>query len=193
MGNVTGLTVLGLQLNAKRIQLLCESFGQLKRIGVLTNPGAPYTVEFRGQQSRIAGALGVELAQIEVREIGQLTTASAGLAKAKVQGILILADIMFLAHRERVVEWVAATGLPATYPDRGFIDVGGLMFYGAALPDMYRHAASLVDRILRGAKPADLPVQQPTRFRLVLNARSAQSQNLVIPMHLRALADEIIE
>lgn len=193
MGNVTGLTVLGLQLNVKRIQLLCESFGQLKRIGVLTNPGAPYTVEFRGQQSRIASTLGVELSQIEVHEIGQLAAASAGLAKAKVQGILILADIMFLAHRERVVEWVAATGLPATYPDRGFIDVGGLMFYGAALPDMYRHAASLVDRILRGAKPADLPVQQPTRFRLVLNAGSARSQNLVIPMHLRALADEIIE
>ena len=136
MGNVTGLTVLGLQLNVKRIQLLCESFGQLKRIGVLTNPGAPYTVEFRGQQSRIASTLGVELSQIEVHEIGQLAAASAGLAKAKVQGILIWRTSCSSHIARHVVEWVAATGLPATYPDRGFIDVGGLMFYGAALPDM---------------------------------------------------------
>jgi putative ABC transport system substrate-binding protein len=192
-GNLTGISVLGLELNAKRVQLLSESFGKLKRVAVLTNPGAPYTTEFRAQRAKISSTLGIDLPLMEVREIDQLPSAFEGLARSKAQGILVLADIMFLSNRQRIVELVAASRLPATYPDRGFVDVGGLMFYGAALPDMYRHAASLVDKILRGARPADLPVQQPTQFRLVINSRTAQAQNLAVPMSLLVRADEVIE
>jgi putative ABC transport system substrate-binding protein len=192
-GNLTGISVLGLELNAKRVQLLIEAFGPLKRIAVLTNPGAPYTKEFLSHRPRIASALGIDLPLMEVREVEQLPAAFEGLSRIKAQGILVLADIMFLSNRRRVVDLVAASRLPATYPDRGFVDAGGLMFYGAALPDMYRHAASLVDKILRGARPADLPVQLPTEFRLVINARTAQALNLVVPANLRARADEVIE
>jgi putative ABC transport system substrate-binding protein len=190
---LTGISVLGLELNAKRLQLLSEYFGNLKRIAVLTNPGAPYTLEFIAQRAKISSALGIDLPLLDVKSIDHLPTAFERLAAIKAQGVLVLADIMFLSNRRRIVELVAASRLPATYPDRGFVDVGGLMFYGAALPDMYRHAASLVDKILRGARPADLPVQQPTRFRLVINGRTAQALNLELPRSLRARADEVIE
>lgn len=192
-GNLTGITVLGSELNAKRVQLLSESFGRLKRIAVLANPESPDTLELRAQRARISGVLGIELPLMEVRDADQLPAAFAGLSRLGAQGILVVADIMFLSHRQRIVELVAASRLPATYPDRGFVDSGGLMFYGAALPDMYRHAASLVDRILRGARPADLPVQQPTQFRLVINNRAARALNLALPTALRARADEVIE
>lgn len=192
-GNLTGISVLGLELNAKRLQLLSEYLGNPKRIAVLTNPGAPYTLEFVAQRAKISSALGIDLPLLDVRSIDHLPTAFERLAAIKAQGLLVLADIMFLSNRRRIVELVAASRLPATYPDRGFVDVGGLMFYGAALPDMYRHAASLVDKILRGARPADLPVQQPTRFRLVINGRTAQALNLELPRSLRARADEVIE
>jgi putative tryptophan/tyrosine transport system substrate-binding protein len=107
--------------------------------------------------------------------------------------LLVLADIMFVTHRQEIVNVVSATGVPAMYPDRAFIEAGGLAFYGAGLPGMYRHAATYVDRILRGAKPSDLPVEQPTSFELVINLRAARATNIAIPPTLLARADEVIE
>jgi putative tryptophan/tyrosine transport system substrate-binding protein len=107
--------------------------------------------------------------------------------------MMVLADIMFVTARQHVVELAAANRIPAMYPDRAFADAGGLMFYGAALPDMYRHAASYVDKILRGAKAADLPVEQATRLTLVLNLKTAKVLGLEFPPTLLARADEVIE
>jgi len=192
-GNLTGITALGLELNPKRLELLKETFGKLTRVAVLTNPGSPYTTEFGLQRQTISQALGIELLLIEVRDIDGLATAFATIRSTQAQGILVLADIMFVSNRRRIVELVAESRLPATYPDRAFVDAGGLMFYGAALPDLYRHAAAHIDKILKGAKPSDLPVEQPTNFRLVVNMRAAKALGLALPPILLARADEVIE
>jgi putative ABC transport system substrate-binding protein len=179
-GNLTGITALGVELNAKRLELLKEAFGGLRHIAVLTNPGSPYTDEFIGRRDGIARALAIELPLIEVREPGDLAAAFDQVDSARAGGLLVLADIMFITHRQRIVELVAARRIPTIYPDRGFVDVGGSMFYGAALPDMYRHAAVYVDKILKGARPAELPVEQPTTFELVVNLKTATALGLTI-------------
>jgi putative tryptophan/tyrosine transport system substrate-binding protein len=192
-GNLTGITALGVELNAKRLEVLKEAFGGLRQIAVLTNPGSPYTDEFIGQRDTIARALAIGLPLIEVREPGDLAAAFDQVDAARAGGLLVLADIMFITHRQRIVELVAARRIPTIYPDRGFVDVRGLMFYGAALPDMYRHAAVYVDKILKGARPAELPVEQPTTFELVVNLKAATALGLTIPPTLLAPADEVIE
>lgn len=191
--NLTGITVLGLELVAKRLQLLQESFGRLRRIAIVVDPDADNTRELLAQRERIASALVIELPLIEVRDVERVAAAFEKLPTTKAQGILVLSSIKFLTNPRRIVDQVAASRLPATYPDRGFVDAGGLMFYGAALPDMYRHAASHVDKILRGARAADIPVEQPTTFRLVINARAARALDVTLPPALIARADELVE
>jgi putative ABC transport system substrate-binding protein len=190
-GNLTGITALGGELTAKRLELLKESFG-LRRIAVLTNPGSPYTAEFSARKDAAGRALGIELTTIEVREAADLAAALDGIG-VKAGGVLVLADIMFISQRRKIVELVASSRIPAIYPDRAFVDVGGLMFYGAALPDMYRHAAVYVDKILQGAKPSDLPIEQPTKFGLTVNLKTAAALGLTIPPTLLARADEVIQ
>jgi putative ABC transport system substrate-binding protein len=155
-GNLTGITALGVELNAKRLELLKETFAGLSRAAVLINPGSSYTEEFLERRDGIGRALGIELPLIEVREPRDLAAAFGRVGAARAGGLLVLADIMFITERRRIVELAAAHRIPTIYPDRAFVDVGGLMFYGAALPDMYRHAAIYVDKILKGARPADL-------------------------------------
>jgi putative tryptophan/tyrosine transport system substrate-binding protein len=192
-GNLTGITALGVELTAKRLELLKEGFGGLRRIAALTNPGSPYTDEFNARKDATARTLGIELATIEVRDPADLAAAFDRLRAENVGGVLVLADIMFISHRRQIVDLVAASRMPAIYPDRAFVDVGGLLFYGAALPDMYRHAAIYVDKILRGAKPADLPIEQPTKFELTVNLKTAKALGIEIPPTLLARADEVIE
>jgi putative ABC transport system substrate-binding protein len=189
--NLTGVTALGVELAAKRLELLKESFGG-KRIVVLTNPGSPYTEEFDARRDDLARSLSIELRTISVggpqdfARVGELRREDTG-------SLLVLADIMFITHRQEIVNVVSSIGVPAMYPDRAFIEAGGLMFYGAGLPGLYRHAATHVDRILRGAKPSELPVEQPTSFELVINFKAARAMNIAIPPTLLARADEVIE
>ena len=191
-GNLTGVTALGAELAAKRLELLKETFGG-KRIAVLTNPGSPYTEEFGTRRDDFARALSVELRTIEVSSPQDLSTSIGALRGEETSSLLVLADIMFITHRQEIVTLVSSSGVPAMYPERAFIEAGGLMFYGAGLPSMYRHAAIYVDKILRGAKPSDLPVEQPTKFDLVINLQAAKALNLTIPPTLLARADEVIE
>jgi putative ABC transport system substrate-binding protein len=192
-GNLTGVTTLGVELNPKRLELLKDTLSGLDRIGVLTNPRSPYTEEFGRSREAIARALGVELHPVEVRDPAGLAAAFEQLRLARVGALLVLADIVFVTHRQRIVELAAASRLPAVYPDQAFTDAGGLMFYGSGLPDMYRHAATYVDKILNGAKPGDLPVEQPTKFSLVVNLKTARALGLNIPSSVLFRADQILE
>jgi putative tryptophan/tyrosine transport system substrate-binding protein len=191
-GNLTGITTLGVELTAKRLELLKESFG-LHRIGVLTDPGSSYTDEFRARHDATARTLGIELTTIEVREPADLAAAFERIRSEVIGGLLVLADIMFISLRREIVELVASSRVPAIYTDRAFVDAGGLMFYGAALPTMYRHAGVYVAKILQGARPSDLPIEQPTRFELTVNLKAANALGITIPPTLLARADEVIE
>jgi putative ABC transport system substrate-binding protein len=191
-GNITGITALGVELNAKRLELLKEAFG-MSRVAVLANPGSPYTQEFRSQRDSTARSLGMELPLVEVKGRGELAAAFDRIGSMEVGGILVLSDIVFVSNPWAIVELVARLRIPAIYPDRAFVDAGGLMFYGAALPVMYRHAAAYVDKILRGAQPSKLPVEQPTNFELVVNQVAAKALGLTLLPSLLGRADHIIE
>ena len=192
-GNLTGVTTLGAELNAKRLELLKQAFGHIGRVAVLMNPGSSYTEDFRRIADETARILSIELHPVQVDDPSGLAAAFDQMRSARADAMMVLAGIMFITARQQVVELAAAARIPAIYPDRAFAVAGGLMFYGAALPDMYRHAASHVDKILKGAKAADLPVEQPTKLSLVLNLKAAKALGLTLPPTLLARADEVIE
>lgn len=192
-GNLTGITVLGGELNFKRLEMLKEMFGGLELIAVLANPASPYAKEFKEQKAKNARAFGFKLLLVEASDPAELFAAFERIKIAGAGALLVLADIMFITHRRRIAELAALNRLPTMYPDRSFVETGGLLFYGAALPDMYRHAAIYVDKILKGAQPADLPVEQPTLFRLVVNLKAAKEMGLKIPESFLARADQVIE
>ena len=192
-GNVTGVTALGQALNAKRIELLKEALPGIKRVAVLTNPSSPSTESFRLQSEAIARVLSLEVSIHGAREPNDIEPAIQKATGSQAQGLMVLSDIMFITHRQRIVDLAIKNRLPSIYGERGSVQAGGLMFYGASLPDMYRRAAYHVDKILKGAKPADLPVEQPTKFELAVNLKAAKSLGLILPQSLLARADEIIE
>jgi putative ABC transport system substrate-binding protein len=192
-GNLTGVTTLGVELNPKRLELLKDTLSGIERIGVLTNPGSPYTEEFARGREQTARALAVELHPVAVHDPAGLAPAFEQLRSARVGALMVLNDIMFVTHRQRIVELAATNRLAAMYPDQAFTDAGGLMFYGSGLPDMYRHAASYVDKILNGAKPGNLPVEQPTKFSLVINLKTARALGLNIPSSVMFRADQVLE
>ena len=192
-GNITGLTALGQALNAKRLELLKEAVPGATRFAVLGNPTFPDTTPAVKGVHTAAQALGVQLRVVEVRDPGELDKAFAAMRSDRVKGLMVLADPMFNAHRRQIVELAGKSLLPAMYGLREFSDAGGLMFYGAGLPDMWRRAAYFVDKILKGAKPADLPVEQPTKFELVINLKTAKELGLTIPQSILLRADQVIE
>lgn len=192
-GNVTGVTALGQALNIKRLELLKEAVPDLKRVAVLINPGSPYTEPFMRVGESAARTLGLEVSALEAREPGDLENAFKEMVRQDANGLMILADIMFITHRGRIIELAANNRLPSIVGERESAPAGGLMFYGASLPDMYRRAAAYVDKVLKGAKPADLPVEQPTKFELVLNLKTGKALGLTIPPTLLARADEVLE
>ena len=189
--NLTGVTALGAELAPKRLELLKDAFGG-SRIAVLTNPGAPYTEEFVALRPELERKLSTELSVLRVSHPADLQSRIETLPP-QVASLLVLTDIMFFTNRQAVIDAVSKRRVPAMYPDRAFVDSGGLLFYGSALPKMYRHAAIHVDKILRGARPSDLPIEQPTVFELVVNMRTAKAQGIAIPPSLAGRADEVIE
>jgi putative tryptophan/tyrosine transport system substrate-binding protein len=196
-GNITGLSFLSAELPGKRLELLKETVPQSTRIAVMWNPVGP------GYASRqvllhnlavAARALGLHLHVVEVRRADELDTAFAALPPAGADALLVLDDSLVLSSRlgGRLADLAATSRLPAMYEWREWVVAGGLMAYGPSLQDIYRRATTYVDKILKGATPADLPVEQPRKFELVLNLKTAQALGITIPPHLLVLADEVI-
>jgi putative ABC transport system substrate-binding protein len=193
-GNITGLSTLYTQLEGKRIQILHEFVPKMKRIALLTNPANPFTALIL-HSTRIATEAQHLVTQVhEVSAVGEFDKVFAAIAKSKPDAMAVLADRPFLiSNRKRIVEFAAQHRLPAIYPFSEFMDDGGLVFYGPNFADMFRRAATYVDKILKGAKPADLPLEQPTRFEFIINAKTAKALGLTIPQSLMISADKVIE
>jgi putative ABC transport system substrate-binding protein len=190
-GNITGLAGIHADLMGKRLELLREAVPRLSRVAVLSHAANPGNAQYIKQGQLAAQVLGLQLQMVAVRDAGQLESAYG---EARGAGAVVqLDDVLFTTQRRRVVELAAKHQLPAMYGFREFVDAGGLMAYGPSWPDLYRRAAALVDKILKGAKPADLPIEQPTKFELVVNLRTAKALGLTIPQSVLLRADEVIE
>jgi putative ABC transport system substrate-binding protein len=190
-GTITGLTSFSGELIPKRLQLLREVV-PAARVGVLYNP--PNTAARRVEQlTETARSLGLELRPVEARSPEALGDAFGTMSREGVGAVLVWNDAMFVSQRARIAELAAQHRLPAVYEDRQFAEAGGLMTYGPNEAANFRRAAAFVDKILKGAKPADLPVEQPTKFELVINMKTAKTLGLTIPQSVLLRADEVIE
>jgi putative ABC transport system substrate-binding protein len=185
-GNLTGLSNMTSELNGKRLELLSEAVPRLQRVGVLVRQKS-------GGPLRELNRITSQLTFFEARKPSEITQAFFEISKAGVGALLVYPDPEFYVERERIVAAAAQVGIPAIYESRDFVTPGGLMAYGADIVDLSRRAATYVDRILHGAKPGDLPVEQPTKFELVINAKTAKALGLTIPRSLLARADQVIE
>jgi putative ABC transport system substrate-binding protein len=189
-GNLTGLSMSWTDMTGKWLELLQEAVPQLSTVAVIANPDGPL-FRLAEEIQAVAPKRGLKLRVIEVREPGALDRAFKQ-ARQKTQGVLVLPDLMVAAHRGQVTVLAAKHRLPAVFFDRSFVEAGGLMAYGPDTATMFRRAAEYVHKILRGAKPGDLPIEQPTKFELVLNLRTANSLGISIPESVLLRADEVI-
>ena len=195
-GNITGLTFIAPELVPKRLAILKEVLLGVSRIAVLFQPGAfseRTTMNMLKETEATARTLGVHLQLTEVRGADELDRAFATLIKKRADAVLVSAGSMFFAERRRLVAFADKHKLPAMYNSREFVDLGGLIAYGASIDDLIRRAAIYVDKILKGAKAADLPVEQPTKFELVINLKTAKALRLTIPQTLLLQATEVIK
>jgi len=195
-GNVTGLSNLNTDLVGKCLEQLTQAVPGVTRVAVLWQPGASGE---RADKDLLKGAdvagraLGVRLQFVEARGPKDFDRAFSEMTRARAGALTVLGSAKFFAERRRLVDLAAKHRLPAVYPWREFVDAGGLMAYGPNLADLYRRAATYVDKILKGAKPADLPVEQPTKFELVINLKTAKALGLTIPQSVLGRADELIQ
>jgi putative ABC transport system substrate-binding protein len=192
-GNVTGLSALTSELVAKRLELMRETVAGIRRLAFLQNTGNPVAPSQWEEFKTAAQSLGLEAQLLDVRKPEDIVRAFDTAIAQRADAILVANDTVTLANRGQVVELAAKHRLPAMYNNREFIDAGGLMAYGVNYPDLYRRAATFVDKIFKGANPADLPVEQPTKFELVINLKTAKVLGLEVPPALLARADEVIE
>ena len=195
-GNLTGSSLLFPELVGKCLELLKQAVPKVTRIAVLRQHGPiPERSENKSlkEAEAAARALGIRLQSVEVRRPADLEKAFAEITTARAAGLTVFGGTMLIAQRRRLVDLVAKTQLPAVYHVREYVDAGGLMSYGPNFADLFRRAATHVDKILRGAKPGDLPVEQPTRFELVINLKTAKALGLTIPQSVLARADHVIE
>ena len=193
-GNITGLSMMAPELGAKRMQLLKEMVPKLSRpLAVLWNPGfAEMRARFADAQ-RSAPLAGMSVMSIEARNLEELNIAFETITRSGAGGMLLLVDPFTSSQTRQIVEFASARRLPVIYEVSVFVNAGGLMSYGPNLADQYRRAATFVDKILKGAKPADLPVEQPTRFEFFINGNTAKALGLKIPHALMIMADKVIE
>src|SRR6266849_9239329 len=174
-GNVTGLSTLAPELEGKRLELFKQAVPKLSRVVALINPANPYTrIAWKAAQTA-AEALGVKLQPVEARSPNDLDRAFATIKEARPNGLIVVPDRLLLAYRASIVQFMTKNRLPGMFPFRDFVQEGGLMAYGPDYTDMYRRAATYVDKILKGAKPGDLPIEQPTKFELVINLKTAKT------------------
>jgi putative ABC transport system substrate-binding protein len=191
-GNVTGLSSLDPERAGKELEFLKEVLPTVSRVAVLWNPANPLGALMVRAAEVAAQALGVQLHLVEARGPAAFDSAFVAMTRGHADALLVLGDTMFLLHRRRLTELAATSRLPAIYDDRRFVEAGGFMFYGPKGLVQWRRAAYYVDKILKGTKPADLPVEQPMQFELVINLKTAQALGLTIPPTLLFQADEVI-
>jgi len=192
-GNLTGLSDVNPDLSAKRLQLLKEAIPALARAAVLLNPAHPPNVRQLEETQAAARRLGVALQTLEVRTLDDIERAFIAITRERAGAVVVLPDAFTVAHRDQIADLAARHRLPTMFGQRSHVVAGGLMAYGASVADLYRKAADYVDKIFRGAKPADLPIELPTKFELVINLKTAKALGLTIPPSLLQRADEVIQ
>lgn len=192
-GNVTGLATLFPELAAKRLELLKETLPGVSRVAVLWNAANPGNVLQIGETKVAAQTLGLRLQSVEVRGPEDFQGAFAAMTRGRPEALVSLADPLIFTYRTQIVDFAAKSRLPAMHPFRESVEAGGLMAYSVNIPDMFRRAATYVDKILRGAKAGDLPIEQPTKFEFVINIKTAQALGLTIPQSLLLRADQVVE
>jgi putative ABC transport system substrate-binding protein len=192
-GNITGLSQLSPEPSGKRLDLLKEVVPGVSRVAILWNPTNPSNAPQLGETKVAAQALGVQLQLLKVRGPQDFESAIQAATRGRAGALITLDDLLIFTHRIQIVALAAKSRLPAIYGWSTFAEAGGLMSYGPDFRDMYRQAAVFVDKILKGAKPADLPIEQPTKYELVINLKTAKALGLTIPPSVLARADEVIE
>jgi putative ABC transport system substrate-binding protein len=192
-GNITGISVLASDLWPKRLELLKEIFPKLSRVAMLWNKGnAGMALEANATQ-KVAGPMGVTLQDRGIKEPNEIDTVFALMTKDQPDGFLALMDPVLNSYQKRILDFLAQNRLPAIFENRAWVEAGGLMSYGANYSDAHRRAASLMDKILKGAKPAEIPVEQPTKFELVINLNTARQIGVTIPPSVLLRADKVIK
>src|SRR6266498_1774682 len=192
-GNITGLSTQSPEISGKQLEFLREIVPKLSRVGVLgdvTRPGVPQALR---EINVVADGFGVQVQYIEVRDPKDIETAFRAARKERADAVLVLGSAVLRSQQKQVVDLAVKSRLPATYSRPEFVEDGGLMTYGGNINDLYRRAATYVDRILKGAKPADLPVEQPKKFELIINLKAAKQIGLTIPQRVLARADRVIK
>ena len=192
-GNVTGLSLQTAELAGKRLQLLTEIVPELARVAVLSNPSNPSIAATVEQTKAAAQLLGVEVHIAEVPGPDQFESAFAAVTSARAGALIVLPDPVLYGQHPRIVTFATASNLPALFSEKEVVEAGGLIAYGPSIPASFRRAAAYVDKILRGAKPAELPVEQPTIFELAVNLQTARAIAVTIPTSVLVRADEVIE
>jgi ABC-type uncharacterized transport system substrate-binding protein len=192
-GNVTGLSSLSNELRGKLLELLKETLPRLAHVFALQGPGTQRSSVTMKETEGVARSLGLKLQSQLVKEPDDLDRAFEAITKARTEALIVVAGPFATAQRKRIVEFAAKSRLPAIYYRREFVEDGGLMSYNARRDDLARRAATYVDKILKGAKPADLPVEQPTKFELIINLKTAKQIGLTIPPNVLARADRVIQ
>jgi putative tryptophan/tyrosine transport system substrate-binding protein len=192
-GNVTGMSLMAPDLGAKRLELLKEVLPSLSRVAVLWNAANPYPALVFKQTQAAGRVLGIQVQSLEVRSPDDFDGTFEAARRQRPDALITVEDPLTFNYRKLIADFTAGHQLPALHGMREFVTAGGLMSYGANLVDLIRRAAGYVDKIFKGAKPADLPVQQPTKFELVINLKAAKALGLTVPLTLLARADEVIE
>jgi putative ABC transport system substrate-binding protein len=191
-GNITGIAFQNPELTSKRLELLRQILPTAKRVAALVDSTFGRSAGLRDLQMA-ASSLGLELQVLKVAGLPDFEAAFQAARNGRAEALVVLASPLLNAHRRALIDLAARTRLPATYEERGFVDDGGLMSYGPSFVEMYRRAAVYVDKVLKGAKPTDLPFEQPTRFELVINIKTAKALGVTIPPSVLARTDEVIE
>jgi putative tryptophan/tyrosine transport system substrate-binding protein len=192
-GNLTGFSYMSADLAGKRLELLCGAFAKCSRIGILYNPQEPATAAELEETAITARGLGVTLELVAVRHVDELEQAFAAAVRSRVQGLVVLTHGFAVLNRARIMDLAEQQRMPVLYGWREFVEEGGLMSYGPDIQTLVRQAAAYVDRILKGEKPSNLPVQQPARLELIINLHTAKALGLDLPTALVARADAVIE
>ena len=191
--NITGTSSMTAEVVGKQLELLKQTVPKISRVAALWNPANPIFQAIQRKETEAAArTLGVQLRILEARGPDEIESAFATMARERTRALLVLGDPVFRSHRKRIADLAANGRLPAVSGTREFVDAGGLMAYGPSFTDMNRRAAYYVDRILKGTKPADLPVEQPTKFELIINLKAAKQIGLTIPPNVLARADKVI-
>jgi putative ABC transport system substrate-binding protein len=192
-GNITGLSTLAPEISGKQLELLKEIVPRLSRVAVLGNSTRPGNAQALRETELAAGAFGVKLQYLDVLGPKDIETTFRAASKGRAGAVLVLASTVFLSQRTQIAELAVKSRLPAIYGRPEHVEDGGLMTYGVSITDLFRRAATYVDKILKGAKPADLPVEQPKKFELIINLKAAKQIGITIPPNVLARADKVIK